>query len=645
MKNTFTFLFYILGCTCLSAQNLNFSDAKFKKLLLTSNSTNSIAIDENNNSITIDENNDGEISLEEANRIKILNIRQDPNFKYEDPSNIFSQVNEEYYNEHLPEDIIDLLLFKNLEEIYVYDTKSVNLHFKDNDKLKKLKFFMNTPAVFTDRTVIFENCTAITDLKDVYIDAGPSIIKNRFSFINCPNVIPSDLLLRNFTSELTIVNTPIKSIKIEKVGASFSLNKLLINNIPTLKSVTISPNLGNELHLDLANNLNLEEILFLRDDFNSSPRQKIGFLNLEGNNNLKRIIGLNMTDVDFSNDGLINLEELDIAYYNRNIYYGHNSPSPNYVYLGKTKSVNLNGLPKLKKFIAFNQKFDSIDFSKNPLLEEVDLTNTVYHFTSLDLSNFNHLSTIKIINNSSMDSNLETNLKSLKINNNPSLEKLELNYISAKLENFELNNNDKIESLSMNTSGPREFYNNRNKNTTFLIANNPKLNAIRFSTHQFDSLDLYKNKSLKNIFFYSNNIDMNLLNIRNNNIENIDLNQLIKFRINTICVNDGQVESMQSKFPESNIITTCNDKETLSINDLKKNNITIYPNPIQDNLTVKSPTEIKFIEIYSIAGERVLYKTVNSKNYNTSLAHLKPGNYILKINTNNEVQIKKIIKK
>jgi len=643
MKNTFTFLLYILGCTCLSAQNLNFSDAKFKKLLLTSNSTNSIAIDENNNSIIIDENNDGEISLEEANRIKILNVRQDPNFKYEDPSNIFSQVNEEYYNEHLPEDIIDLLLFKNLEEIYVYDTKSVNLHFKDNDKLKKLKFFMNTPAVFTDRTVIFENCTAITDLKDVYIDAGPSIIKNRFSFINCPNVIPSDLLLRNFTSELTIVNTPIKSIKIEKVGASFSLNKLLINNIPTLKSVTISPNLGNELHLDLANNLNLEEILFLRDDFNSSPRQKIGFLNLEGNNNLKRIIGLNMTDVDLSNFGLINLEELDLSMYNRYKYYS----SSGFIVFGDTKSINLKGLPKLKKLIAHNQSFDSIDLSDIPLLEEIDLTNTI-NLESLDLSNFNHLKNVKInliYNSISSLGMYSPKLRNLKINNNSSLEKVTIENLSTILEHFELNNNENIADISFLKSSIFGSDNYLNKNTTFLIANNTKLNAINLNQHQFESLDLSKNKSLKNIFIHDNNIDMNLLNIRNNNTENVDLKQFRKFQINTICVNDGQVESMQTQFPESNIITTCNDKETLSINDLKKNNITIYPNPIQDNLTIKSSTEIKFIEIYSIAGEKVLYKTVNSKTYNISLVHLKPGNYILKINTNNEVQIKKIIKK
>lgn len=644
MKNIFTYLLYILGCTCLSAQNLNFSDAKFKKLLLTSNSTNSIAIDENNNSIIIDENNDGEISLEEANRIKILNVRQDPNFKYQDPSNIYSQVNKEYYNEHLPEDIIDLLLFKNLEEIYVYDTKSANIHFKDNDKIRIVKFMFNLPLVKVDKTINFENCTAITNIKDILeLAIEMSTSTNKFSFINCPNVIPNDLKLQNTFRELTIINTPVNSISIKKITSSTGhyLAKLTIKNVPTLKSVTLENGLRVP-YLDLPNNVNLEELIFVRDNDNKFVTRKTEFLDLKGNHNLKKIIGLNYETIDFSNDGLSNLEELDIAVENRYKYYGHGD---GYIYFGNTKSVNLNGLPKLKKFIAYNQLFDSIDFSNNPLLEEVDLTNTVLNLTSLDLSNLIHLSTITIENTiepTGFNNFKIINTRILKINNNPSLEKITIRNLSALLEHFELNNNKNLENISF--SNRNDYKRNRNKNTFFLIANNPKLNTINLYQHQFYSLDLSKNKSLKNIFIRSNNIDMNFLNIRNNNTENVDFELYVRSRINTICVNDGQVESMQTQFPESNIITTCND-ETLSINDLKKNNITIYPNPIQDNLTVKSPTEIKFIEIYSIAGERVLYKTVNSKNYNTSLVHLKPGNYILKINTKNEVQIKKIIKK
>ena len=644
MKNTFTFLLYILGCTCLSAQNLNFSDTKFKKLLLTSNSTNSIAIDKNNNSIIIDENNDGEISLEEANRIKILNVRQDPNFKYKNPNELdhLKEVNEDYYNEHLPEDVHDLLLFKNLEEIYIHDTKSINLHFKDNDKIRIVKFLVDFPLVRVDRNLIFENCTAITNLRDVLaLGTAFSSVTSNYSFINCTNVIPNDLELQNTFRELTIINTPVNSLSVRIVDSltSFYSTKLTVKNVPTLKSVIIG-RLVTLPYLDLANNENLEELIFVPSNDNRSATRETKFLNLKGNHNLKKIIGLNYETIDFSNDGLNNLEELDIALLNARKYNSNGL----FIVFGNTKSVNLKGLPKLKKFIAFNQIFDSIDFSDNPLLEEIDLTNTIINFKSLDLSNFNHLKNVKInlITNPNSLDRYPSKLSNLNVNNNPSLEKLE--FTNNPIRYFELNNNEKIENILFSNYLHSSVI--LDENTTFLITNNPKLNAINFSRHQFDSLDLSKNKSLKNIFFRNNNIDMNLLNIRNNNTENVDLKQLMKFRINTICVNDIDVENMQIKFPESNIITTCNDKETLSINNLKKDDvITIYPNPIQDNLTIKSSTEIKFIEIYSIAAERVLYKTVNSKTYNTSLVHLKPGNYILKINTNNEVQIKKIIKK
>lgn len=643
MKNLSILLFCLIATTYSYAQNLNFSDAKFKKLLLTSNSTNSIAIDYNNDTIAIDTNNDGEISLEEANRIKILNVRQDPNLKYKDPNNPI-EVNEDYYNEHLPEGVTDLLLFRNLEEIYISDTKSIDLHFKDNDKIRIVRFLVNYPLIRVDRNLIFENCTAVTSIRDVLAVGSPtSTVQNKFSIINCPNVIPSDFNIQNSVRELTIINTPINSISIRAVGGgttSFSINKLTINNVPTLKSVIIGL-LVTLPYLDLANNENLEELIFVQKNDNRSAIRKTKFLNLKGNHNLKKIIGLNYETVDFSDDGLNNLEELDIAVQNNYKYYGHRS---GYIYFGITKSVNLNGLPKLKKLIAFNQKFDSIDLSKNPLLEEIDLTNTILNFTSLDLINFNHLKNVKInaiIHSLSSSGWYSPKLSSLKINNNPSLEKLELT--NNPIRYFELNNNKKIENILL--SNYSSYSGILDENTTFLIADNPKLNSIRFAQHQFETLDLSKNKSLKNIFFRSNNIDMDFLNIRNGSTENMDLRLLHRFKINTICVNDVDIDNIQTQFPNSTIITNCNDIERLSTNNLIKDVITIYPNPVLDNLTIKSPNEIKFIEIYSITGEKVLQKIVNNKSFNVNLSHLKPGNYILKVETNNSSEIKKIIKK
>ncbi len=68
-----------VGCfSVVYSQNLNFSDVKFKALLLSSNTTNQIAKDFNGSSIAVDNNGDGEIQLSEAQQVKILNIRQGP---------------------------------------------------------------------------------------------------------------------------------------------------------------------------------------------------------------------------------------------------------------------------------------------------------------------------------------------------------------------------------------------------------------------------------------------------------------------------------------------------------------------------------------------------------------------------------------
>lgn len=65
------------------AQNLNFSDAKFKALILTSNASNGIAKNASGVSIAIDTNNDGEVQLSEAQNVVILDVKMDETQKYD----------------------------------------------------------------------------------------------------------------------------------------------------------------------------------------------------------------------------------------------------------------------------------------------------------------------------------------------------------------------------------------------------------------------------------------------------------------------------------------------------------------------------------------------------------------------------------
>ena len=128
MKKIFTVLI-VTSASLTFAQNLSFTDPKLKKLLLSSSTTSNIAVDFSGNKIAIDANNDGEIQLSEANNIKVLTIKQDPSLKYTIiDTNGNKTINQTYYQAYLPENITDVLLFKNLEEIYVHDTKTLNIN-------------------------------------------------------------------------------------------------------------------------------------------------------------------------------------------------------------------------------------------------------------------------------------------------------------------------------------------------------------------------------------------------------------------------------------------------------------------------------------------------------------------------------------
>lgn len=48
------------------------------------------------------------------------------------------EVNFPYYFAHLPENISDALLFINVEELYISDTKNANISFVNNIKIRKV---------------------------------------------------------------------------------------------------------------------------------------------------------------------------------------------------------------------------------------------------------------------------------------------------------------------------------------------------------------------------------------------------------------------------------------------------------------------------------------------------------------------------
>jgi hypothetical protein len=72
--------------------------------------------------------------------------------------------------------------------------------------------------------------------------------------------------------------------------------------------------------------------------------------------------------------------------------------------------------------------------------------------------------------------------------------------------------------------------------------------------------------------------------------------------------------------------------------------LTLYPNPVRNELFVKSDTEIESIVVFGLAGNVLLRSNVQSSTTNLSLGFLPTGTYLIQVKRADAVSIQKIIK-
>ncbi|MNT26253.1 hypothetical protein D3C72_1618140 [compost metagenome] len=84
-------------------------------------------------------------------------------------------------------------------------------------------------------------------------------------------------------------------------------------------------------------------------------------------------------------------------------------------------------------------------------------------------------------------------------------------------------------------------------------------------------------------------------------------------------------------------------KESLATDDINKNKVSIYPNPVKDVLNFNGGKNISKVEVYNIAGQKV--KLIeNLSNNKVELSNLTKGTYIIKANIDGLVKSFKFIK-
>jgi len=82
---------------------------------------------------------------------------------------------------------------------------------------------------------------------------------------------------------------------------------------------------------------------------------------------------------------------------------------------------------------------------------------------------------------------------------------------------------------------------------------------------------------------------------------------------------------------------------SLAVNDnVKKINLSIYPNPTTDVLNIKTQDKIVEVSVYDVTGKAINTKLIDGK---INVNQLPKGNYILRITTDKAIYQEKFIKK
>ena len=78
--------------------------------------------------------------------------------------------------------------------------------------------------------------------------------------------------------------------------------------------------------------------------------------------------------------------------------------------------------------------------------------------------------------------------------------------------------------------------------------------------------------------------------------------------------------------------------------DISGKSLSIYPNPVNEQLIFESGEDIKMVELFDVSGRLVKTYQPNSSLFSTSVEYLKDGVYIIRVKTINEIYTRKITK-
>jgi hypothetical protein len=428
-------------------------------------------------------------------------------------------------------------------------------------------------------------------------------LKSNAQFTSIPDAnFEQELIIQEIDTNLTpdgqVLTSAINTI------TSLTMNSTISNNIVNLTGVEGFTALQDlMISASSLQSINLSQNQNLKKLFLYSPQ--INILNLSNNIALETLYlyyANQLNTIDVSNN--INLKDLRIGYFN-------------------LTQINLTNNINLEKLLITHTLINQLDITHNIVLKNIYLYNNF--MTNIDLSH-NLLLEDLLIHASP--------IISIDVSQNLFLKKISLYY--TYIQNIDVSNNQIMEVL----------FSGNNLNTTLNLSNNPLLNVLNCKNlgsggnaitnliiqNGANSLlnGTYDIGSGSNPPTFKNRFD----STNNPNLHCIFVDDVANCNVNWL-----------GKDAASNYVTTQQECNNLQNEEFISNSFTIYPNPVYDILFIENNdnNEIQKIVVYDLFGKAVIEQNGNSKQLNFS--NISIGLYLVKITTENETVIKKIIKK
>ncbi|WP_452227020.1 DUF7619 domain-containing protein [Lacinutrix cladophorae] len=212
------------------------------------------------------------------------------------------------------------------------------------------------------------------------------------------------------------------------------------------------------------------------------------------------------------------------------------------------------------------------------------------------------------------------------------------------LESLTCSNNNLISLDVTNNTALKTLLCNNNQLTTIDLSQNPLLEFLSLNDNMFEHLDFSGHPLVYRLNVSSNNLQS--LNVKNGN--NINFVQYASFNnpsLTCIEVDDATWSTTNWSFKDAASTYVNNQTEcaTLSNTAFEQVGFNVFPNPVNDMLTVSVLTEASY-SLITVNGQVIKNGQLQKGENTLNTSNLSNGLYFLQVRTKEGVSSKKIIK-